>query len=479
MNMGGVNLKWKINNKYTKIGIMALVVIILSILFNYRLVHKTEYQEFTTMVKNTFFPIIIGFVLAYLLNPILNFFEHYLFTPLGKLFIKDDKSCKKFSRGMGLVFTITCLFLLIIGGMYLVIPQIYQSLVKIVTDAPNYYNHISKWIMSLGKKNSELSEYLLLASERIYSQGIDYLNNDVLPNMDKIIAGITSGIVGGLKLVLDVILAIIISIYVLLEKEVLVAGCKKLLFGFFETNVANQILSGVRYMDLVFGGFISGKIIDSFIIGLICYIFMTILQYDYSVLISIIIGVTNIIPYFGPFIGAIPSTLILMLIDVKYGLIFAIFVLVLQQIDGNIIGPVILGDRLNLSSMWILFAILVGGGFFGVPGMILGAPCFACLYALVGTLCRRKLSKKKLPLDSEDYYDVDYIKPDSMTPVRMNRETVKKGTGVFSFDRHIKEEALKRKAELEKKIKAEFEKNRNEEDDEKDQEKDQEKDHEE
>jgi hypothetical protein len=174
---------------------------------------------------------------------------------------------------------------------------------------------------------------------------------------------------------------------------------------------------------------------------------MTIVQFDYAVLISIIIGVTNIIPYFGPCIGAVPSVLILMMVDFIYGIIFAIFVLVLQQVDGNIIGQVILGDRLNLSSMWILFAILVGGGFFGVPGMILGAPCFACLYALVGTICRTLLKKKNMHIDAADYYEVDYIKPDSNIPVMIDHEPVKKGTAIFSFDKHKKEEAIKKRRE--------------------------------
>ena len=139
---------------------------------------------------------------------------------------------------------------------------------------------------------------------------------------------------------------------------------------------------------------------------------MIIVQFDYAVLISMIVGVTNVIPYFGPFIGAIPSALILLMMDVKQGIIFIIFVIILQQVDGNIIGPVILGDRLKISSMWILFAILVGGGFFGVPGMILGAPCLACLYALVGTICKDRLRKKGLPTQTSEYYGIDQVAVD-------------------------------------------------------------------
>lgn len=455
-------MKKRFNNKYVKLGITLLVVVVLSLMFNYTLEHKKEYEAIKTLIKGTLAPIIAGFVLAYLQTPVLNFFEHYLFTPVGNKVFKEKKDVKKFSRGLGLLFTIALFLFLVIGGLYLVIPQIYQSLLKIVTEAPNYYNHLSEWIMSLDKKHSEVSEYLLVASEKLYSQAIDYLNDDVLPNMDKIVAGITSGIMGGLKLVLNVVLAVIISIYVLLEKEVLAATGKKFLYSLFDTTNANQIIRGVRYMDKVFGGFISGKIVDSFIIGLICYIFMTIVQLDYAVLISIIVGVTNIIPYFGPIIGAVPSVLILLMTDVKAGIIFAIFAVVLQQVDGNIIGPVILGDKLNLSSMWILFAILVGGGFFGVPGMILGVPCFACIYTLISTICRGRLEKKKLPLNSEEYFEIDYISPDDGKPVLINHEPIRKGIGVFSFDKPEKEKAIKQREENEKKLKEKEQKLREE-----------------
>lgn len=291
----------------------------------------------------------------------------------------------------------------------MVIPQIYQSLVKIVTEAPNYYNKAEQWIDSLDPNQSEISKYILMGLDRIYSQALTYLNESILPNMDKIVASVTSGIVGGLKVLLNLILSIIISVYVMAEKEVLISVGKKLTFSLFNTKNANAVIRGVRYADQVFGGFINGKIIDSFIIGVICYLFMQIVGFEYAVLISIIVGVTNIIPYFGPFIGAIPSILILLMVDFKQGLIFAIFVVVLQQVDGNIIGPLILGDRLKISSMWILFAILVGGGFFGVPGMILGAPCFACIYALIGSICRMKLQAKSLPIATEAYYDIDQI----------------------------------------------------------------------
>lgn len=405
-------MKWRIEKKYLRIGLIAFVVIVLSILFQYSLEHEKRMQEFQLVIKNTMMPIVLGFILAYLLNPVLNFFERTIFTPIGNhIWKKEEKIAvrKKFSRAFGVLCTIILFLIIIVGGLYMVIPQVYQSLSKIVSDAPTYYNTVESWIKSLEPEQSELRKYLLLAIDRIYSQALTYLNEDILPNMDKIVAGITSGIVGGLKMLMNFILAIIISVYVMAEKETLICVGKKLTFSLFNTKNANGIIRGTRYANQVFGGFVNGKIIDSFIIGVLCYVFMRIVDFDYPVLISIIVGVTNIIPYFGPFIGAIPSVLILLMVNVKEGLIFAIFVLVLQQVDGNIIGPVILGDRLKISSMWILFAILVGGGFFGVPGMILGAPFFACIYALVSLICQVKLEEKNLPISTEAYYDVDQI----------------------------------------------------------------------
>lgn len=403
-------MKRKLEKKYIKLGLTALAVIVLAIAFNHFLENEARFIQLKSVINGTMSPIIIGSILAYLLNPVLRFFEHYIFTPLAKMIFRGEEKReiqKKFSRGFGILCTLILFLVVFIGGLYLVVPQVYLSLSKLVTDAPEYYNSVTSWIASLDADKSEVSKYLLMGLDKIYSQSITYLNEDILPNMDKIVAGITSGIVGGLKMLLNMILAIIISIYVMTEKEILISVGKKLTFSIFSRKNANSILAGVRYADQVFGGFINGKIIDSFIIGAICYIFLQIVGFDYAVLISIIVGVTNIIPYFGPFIGAIPSVLILLMTDIKQGLIFAVFVVILQQVDGNIIGPVILGDRLKISSMWILFAILIGGGFFGVPGMILGAPCFACIYALVGTICKDRLKEKNLPIQTTDYYAIE------------------------------------------------------------------------
>lgn len=403
-------VKWKIHNKYIRIGVIALVVIILSLLFSHILDNRESVAEWKSVVNHALFPIVVGSILAYLLNPVLNSFERVIFRPLGRnLFKKNEDKQKKFSRGGAITCTIAGFLVVVISCVYLIAPQVYQSIIKLVTDAPSYYENMNSWIRSLSKENPTVGQYVIPAVDHVYSQALTYVNENILPNMDKIVAGVTSGIVGGFKILLNVVVSIIVSIYVMSEKEVLISVSKKLTYSLFSCKNANAIVRGVRYANQVFGGFINGKIIDSFIIGAICYVFMIVADFHYSVLISIVIGVTNIIPYFGPFIGAIPCGLILLMMDYKQGLIFAIFILVLQQIDGNIIGPLILGDRLKISSMWILFAILIGGGFFGIPGMILGAPCFACIYAMVSTYCKVKLEEKKLPLQTSEYVTVEQI----------------------------------------------------------------------
>ena len=422
-------MKWIIEKKYLSIGMIALIVVILALSFNYMLEHEVRLEEFKMVVNGTMWPILVGCIMAYLLNPILNFFEKYCFGPLSRILFRGknkEKKQKSFSRGLGIICTEVLFLVLLVGGLYLVIPQVYASLVKIVTDAPKYYIEVTEWINKLDSDKSEFSKYLLMGLDRIYGQAIKYLNNSIIPNMDKIVAGITSGIVGGLKMVLNLILALIISVYVMAGKETLISVGKKLTFSLFSRKNANAVLKGVRYADNVFGGFINGKIIDSFIIGVLCYVFMVIVDFDYTILISIIVGVTNVIPYFGPFIGAIPSVLILLMTDFKQGIIFGIFVIILQQLDGNVIGPLILGDRLKISSMWILFAILIGGGLFGIPGMILGAPCFACIYAFVSTICKNKLKAKHLPTQTEDYYDIDYAMLDESGVVLKQRKEEQK-----------------------------------------------------
>lgn len=328
-----------------------------------------------------------------------------------KLYRKKDKERKqqRFARAWSVIITLALFLLLLVGGLCVVIPQLYESVVKIAKDVPVYYQEVETWVTEFLEEDNRVSTYVLDVLDNLYVQLMDYVNTVILPNMDEIVRKITTGVIGVVKVVFNILLAIIISIYVLFEKEKLVAYAKKLIYSYLSKERANMLLAGTRHVNVVFGGFISGKIVDSFIIGVLCYIFMILVDFEYAVLISIIVGVTNVIPYFGPFIGAIPSIFLLLVTDPKQGLIFAVFILILQQLDGNVIGPLILGESLKLSSMWILLAILIGGGLFGVPGMILGAPTLACLYTILGKDTRRRLAAKGLPVESKDFLDICFV----------------------------------------------------------------------
>ena len=205
------------------------------------------------------------------------------------------------------------------------------------------------------------------------------------------------------KVLLNVLVGLIIAAYLLFSKEKFIGQSKKIVYAILPVRQANVIVHTVRKSNEIFGGFISGKILDSAIIGVLCYIVLSIMQMPYTLLVSVIVGVTNVIPFFGPFIGGIPSAIIIALASPIQGLYFVIFVIVLQQLDGNIIGPKILGDSTGLSPFWVVFAILVGGGLFGFTGMVLGVPAFAVVYYIISNVISYILRKRKLPDDTGVY----------------------------------------------------------------------------
>jgi predicted PurR-regulated permease PerM len=234
----------------------------------------------------------------------------------------------------------------------------------------------------------------------------------MLPYFEELISRTSTSLVGSIitifKSLLNFIIGIIISIYLLVDKERFIAQAKKVLYAFLTRERANNFINNLRYSDKIFGGFISGKIIDSLIIGVLCYIGMLVLRLPYSVLIAVLVGITNIIPYFGPFIGAIPSAFFILMIDPKKCLVFVIFILILQQFDGNILGPKILGDSTGLNSFWVIFSITVFSGLFGILGMFIGVPVFAVIYAAFKTLINKRLEIKHMPVETSYYIDYDY-----------------------------------------------------------------------
>ena len=235
-----------------------------------------------------------------------------------------------------------------------------------------------------------------------------WLQENVLKQSDWI-ASVTTGVYNVIRTIFNVIIGFIISVYVLMTKETFIGQLKKIIYAVFRPKWGNVVMEVVRKADDVFGGFFIGKIIDSLIIGGICFVALYILRMPYVVLVSVVVGVTNVIPFFGPYIGAIPSVVLIFLVDPIKGLYFIIFIIILQQVDGNIIGPKILGDTTGLSPFWVIFAILLFGGSFGVLGMLFGVPIFAVIYYVVKRIVEHILSARKLPRETVDYIHLQSV----------------------------------------------------------------------
>jgi predicted PurR-regulated permease PerM len=233
-----------------------------------------------------------------------------------------------------------------------------------------------------------------------------------------VVTSVTSGVYGVAKSIYNLIIGIIVSIYLLSDKEGFVAAVKRMMYSIFSVETADRLRSGLNFVDRTFMSFLNGKLLDSLIIGIICYIVCSILQMPYTLLVSVIVGVTNIIPFFGPLIGAVPSALIILMVDPTKCLIFVIFVIILQQIDGNIIGPRILGNSTGITGFWVMFSIILGGGLFGFWGLLLGVPVFVVIYSLVTNLVVKKLKRNDLPWELEDYKELEYIDPATLQVVK-------------------------------------------------------------
>nr|MCR5420264.1 AI-2E family transporter [Lachnospiraceae bacterium] len=273
---------------------------------------------------------------------------------------------------------------------------------------PSYVTSFSNWSDQFLVRYPQLREVLDMYWENI----TDYAVKEILPKIQGLISTLSTTVLGSMwgvvVFIFKLIIGIILSVYLLYNKELYAAQAKKITYSLFDEERANNLINNTRFANKTFGGFISGKIVDSFIIGLLCFIGTTILQMPYALLISVIVGVTNIIPFFGPYLGAIPSGFIILMINPVKCLWFLIFILVLQQIDGNIIGPKILGDSTGLSSFWVIFSITLFGGFFSVLGMFFGVPVFAIIYAAIKTFIDTRLERKNLPSDTAFYVNSDY-----------------------------------------------------------------------
>ena len=335
-------------------------------------------------------PFIYGAVIAYLLKPVCNTIESFL-----RRFIPE----KMHGLVNVLSVTLTILFglLLIYALCMMIIPQLITSVTTLYYTAQRNLAKFVQWAnhVEFIENNQQIMDMLNSAYATISTNIDDLIKTRLLPSMQNIVSGAAVGVLNVVTMAKNLIIGIIVAVYMLASRKRFVQQAKLVLYSIFKPRWAELIKEEVKYADKMFGGFINGKIMDSAIIGVLCYIGCLIFKFPSALLVSVIIGVTNVIPFFGPFIGAVPATLLILIQSPIKALWFVLFVLVLQQLDGNVIGPKILGNTTGLSSFWVLFAILLFGGLWGFVGMIVGVPLFAVIYDVIKKLVIYGLKRNK------------------------------------------------------------------------------------
>lgn len=398
-------MKIKMEKNYIQIGIIAFIVIAMSIAVYFMFDRIEEVKNMISSAFSILGPFIYGLVMAYLLCPIYNLTYRNMVKSKVLSRLKERKRIV-ISKIISSTVSIITMIAIIAGLLWMVLPGLIESLVGIVKMLPSKISSFSVWISDLSKNLPEGTGIFAGWSDLIVKGAQDFSQNTLLPKSQVLIEGVTGGVFGLVSGLKNFSVGIIICVFFLNSKEIFAAQIRKITFVIMEEENAFKFLYGARFVNKTFGKFINGKLIDSLIIGVICFIGMSIFNWPYKLLISVIVGVTNIIPFFGPFIGAIPSALLIFIIDPLTSLYFMIFILGLQQLDGNVIGPKILGESTGLPSFWVMFAILVGGGVFGFVGMVMGIPMFACVYAYTAYTVNRRLSDKGLSTDLNVYKEL-------------------------------------------------------------------------
>ncbi len=406
--------RFKWDKKYLYWGVTAFLVIVASVAFYLILSDFSRIGAAIGKFVTILSPFIWGLVISYLLCPLTNILERHVFEPLVALTKKRGSEIsvkqKKLSKGLAVLFSILALLGLLAAFIWLVAPQLVLSLQSIVINSSDYINSVYAWIEKFFADYPELSASLGISFGNISESVFSWLE-EILPQLSGLLSNVTSGVFSVVKGVYNMIIGMVAAVYVLYNRHTFGAYMKKLVYCVFSVEAAEKLLMGVGFADRVFNGFLSGKILDSAIIGVLCYIGCAVLKMPYAMLVSVIVGITNIIPFFGPFIGAIPSILIIFMESPLQALIFAIFVILLQQFDGNFLGPKILGNSVGINGFWIMFSIIVGSGLFGFMGMLLGVPVFVLIYSLISSLVNRKLERSGLPTDGDVYRTISHIDP--------------------------------------------------------------------
>ncbi len=405
-------MKYKWDKKYFYWGVTAFLVVVCSILFFFLIASSGSILSALKKVIGTLEPVLYGLALAYLLQPIVRFFENLILKLVAKR-IKKPYKAKRKARAVSIFITMLLALLVLVALFSMILPQLIVSIRGIVENFPKYSANVMKWVSHIIEDNKGLTTTVNSFLSDISTDITTLVSGTVLPQADQLVSGVTSGVIGFISTIINIAIGFVVAIYVLFSKDLFLAQSKKIIYALLPVKHANTTLKITREAHRVFSRFIVGSILNSLVLGLLCFILMSIMGTPFALLASVIVGLTNVIPYFGPIIGTVISALIIFMVSPKDAIYFVIMIVILQQVDNHFLTPKILGEQTGLSSFWVLFSLLLCGGLFGFMGLILGVPIFALIYSGIKLFVERRLEKKKLSSSTKAYEDVYLVDNDT------------------------------------------------------------------
>ncbi len=375
---------------FLHLGLTVFVSLAAAVAFAFLLLRIQSIRAFFGLILSALQPVIIGAVLAYLLCPAAKALERLLRK--GKI--------RRFARLLSTLLTLILAFAVVVLFCVLLLPQLTESVGGLVADLPEMLQTQLDRLSAYLETDDEAAAAVL----QMLTSAETYLTDWIKTHMLSTVTAVANSVFSFGSALINFVVSVIVTIYLLLDRERYLAQCRKLFFALSRNERFNSaVLDAAHQTNLIFSGFIRGKLVDSLIVGIICFVCLALMRMPYALVISVIVGVTNIIPMFGPFIGAIPSAFLLLLVSPAKCLVFLVFIVILQQVDGNIIGPRILGDSTGLSALYVTVAMLVFGKLLGFAGMLVGVPLFATLYYIVKRLAEASLASRGKPTDTVDY----------------------------------------------------------------------------
>ncbi len=387
------------------------VMIIFAVLVVFIFFKAGTVKNAVSVVMAVFTPIFYGIAIAYILNPVVVFFKRLYSLVAIKIFKAKSDAYKKQAGVVAIVLAIALLLLALWILLSLVLPQLFQTIITLVDYVPNEFDEVTNWLSQYVDPEKQWTIWLDSIARSLLDKIEAWFTDDLSKTITLALQYITSGVVTVISTVFDIIIGICVAVYLLKDKNKIFAHIHKIVYAVFNKKTSAMVINIGVHAKNIFNGYIYGTLLGSIIVFIATLTFMLITNMPYAILISTIVCITNIIPFFGPFIGAVPSIFILLLYNPATAVLFAIFTLIIQQVEGHFLTPLLISGTTGVSPFWVTTALLVGGGFFGLSGLLFSVPIFSVIYYLVKLFVENKLKNKDLPVETVDYEsqtDYDY-----------------------------------------------------------------------